>query len=484
MQTAIVSDLHLCEAQGPDKRSAYWKRYKSREFFFDEDFKVFLDILMEKSKGPSELILNGDIFDFDSCMVLPEDPPYEVSWLEKLRGLHPQEPKSSFKVRAILKDHQVWTQALSNYVKKGNTIIFVIGNHDLELHYPLVQKDIIAALELTTEEAERVRFCAWFYISNQDTLIEHGNQYDPYCLAQGPITPLIQKFHRVEVRVPFGNLATRYMINGMGFFNPHVDSNYIMSAKEYVRFFLKYVWKAQPLLIWTWFWGAGMTLFQAFVDLLKPSLKDPLTIEDRIEDIAKKANATPRMVRELRELSVHPAAFNPILIARELWLDRAILVMFLFFILFQLFAYINLVYHLSFFWMLIPLAFFIPFFIFYSKAFQSKVHKYKEPDERILAVSAKITRVKRVVYGHTHIYRHEHIGSVEHLNSGTWSPAFLDVECTKPFGRKTFVLIEPTEGSTERSAGVYQFESGKFLPLHGRKRSVERELEEAVKQYK
>ncbi|MCB0393578.1 MAG: hypothetical protein KDD25_03425, partial [Bdellovibrionales bacterium] len=426
-----------------------------------------------------ELVLNGDIFDFDSCLVLPEDAPYEISWLEKLRGLHPEEPKSSFKIRAILDDHPIWVDALRRFIKKGNHLIFVIGNHDLELHYPQVQRDIIERLNLDDEEKARVRFCAWFYISNNDTLIEHGNQYDPYCLAQTPIAPMIQKFNRVAIRIPFGNLATRYMINGMGFFNPHVDSNYIMSAKEYVQFFIKYVWRAQPLLLWTWFWGAGMTLLQAFVDLLKPSLKDPLTIEDRIEDIAKKSNATPRMVREMKELSAHPAAFNPFLIARELWLDRAILVLVFALLLFQLFAYINLVFKLSFFWIFIPFALFIPFFIFYSKAFHSNVHRYKEPDERILALTSRITRVNRVVYGHTHIYRHEYFGSVEHLNSGTWSPAFLDIECTKPFGKKTFVAIEP--GPEGRVGALYEFANGKATALKGRRRSVEREMELARK---
>ena len=478
--TAIISDLHLCEAQGPDPRSPLWKKYKTKEFFFDNEFKQFLDYVEKEAKGRRiELVLNGDVFDFDSVMAFPEHAPYKISWLERARGLHPQEPKSSFKIRKILEDHKLWVQALREFLMKGNKAVFVIGNHDLELHFPQVQKDIIEALDLPADCGGEVTFCSWFYISNKDTLIEHGNQYDPYCLCQDPINPLVKKFNRVEVRIPFGNIACRYMINGMGFFNPHVDSNYIMTVKEYINFFFKYMAKAQPFLLITWFWGAVMTLLHSFVDILLPSMKDPLTIEDRIETIAKNSNATPRMVREMKELTLHPAAFNPLLLARELWLDQAFLVLLVFFVIFQIFTYIKLAFSISFFWMFIPLALFIPFFIFYAKSFKSNVHKFKEPDERILSMTSRIARVKRIIYGHTHVYRHEHIGNIEHLNSGAWSPMFLDVECTKPFGKKTFILIKPTGSGKDRTASLHEFKDGSSQPLFGRQRNEERLMEEA-----
>jgi hypothetical protein len=39
------------------------------------------------------------------------------------------------------------------------------------------------------------------------------------------------------------------MLNGMGYFNPHASDNYIMTAQSYLRFFLKYMLRPQPLLI-------------------------------------------------------------------------------------------------------------------------------------------------------------------------------------------------------------------------------------------
>ncbi len=466
--TAVVSDLHLCDEEPLNSKFPLWKKYKTRQFFFDDVFRDFLQSIVHRAGGERvELVLNGDIFDFDSVNHLPDEPPYRITWIEGQRGLHPQAEKSIYKIQRILEHHRDWVLALNWFINAGNRVIFVIGNHDLELHFPSVQDVVIQALGLNPKDQSSVRFVEWFYISNADTLIEHGNQYDPYCLAQDPVNPFILRLNRVEIRIPFGNLATRYMINGMGFFNPHVDTNFIMSAKEYVHFFFKYVVRAQPMLLWTWLWGATVTLSQSFWDRLIPSIIEPLTVEDKVELIAAKANATSRMVRELRELFATPAASTPTILMRELWLDRAFLILIAFFVIFQIVLSIKTVYSLSFFWMFIPLSLFLPFFLFYSRSITSEVIQYKEPSERILSMASAITKANRIVYGHTHVVRHEIVGNVEHLNSGTWSPAFLDVECEQPIDQKTFVWIYPGSKGLKREARVYQFKDGKPHEVFG-----------------
>ena len=455
--TAVISDLHLCDAEKINPRFPLWKKYKTREFFFDSAFADFLQHIVEMAKGETiELVLNGDIFDFDSVMTIPKEAPFSTNWLEKRRGLSPEEQKSVFKLECILDDHKEWVAALRWFVLQGHHVVFVFGNHDLELHWPAAQALVMEALYLPEAFKENVRFCEWFYVSNSDTLIEHGNQQDPYCLCTDPLNPFIQQYNRVEIRLPFGNVACRYMINGMGFFNPHVDAAYIMSIGEYLVFFFKYMFRAQPLIVWTWFWGAFLTLVKSLSDMLLPSMRDPLRAEDRIEEVASKANATPRMVRELRELFAHPAARRPVIVARELWLDRAFLILIGLAALFEVFLFIKQVYDISFFFMFIPILLLVPFFLFYSRAIRSNVVQYKEPQDDILAMASSITGARRIIYGHTHVVRHEIIGAVEHLNPGSWSPAFLDVECTKPIGQKTFIWIQPSpEGG--RESRLYHF---------------------------
>lgn len=459
--TAIISDLHLCEAEPENPKYPLWKKFKTREFFYDDIFENFLKHCEEKAQGrPVELILNGDIFDFDSVLNLPDEPVFNVSWIERHRGLHPREERSRHKIEVILRDHAEFVRALREFVVRGNRVVFVIGNHDLELHYPSVQEEILRHLHLPENKRQQARFVEWFYISNQDTLIEHGNQYDPYCMCEDPVNPYVRGYNYVSLKLPFGNLACRYIMNGMGFFNPHVDSNYIMTLPQYIRFFFKYVAKAQPGLVLTWFWGALATLVHTFFDRLSSPMRNPLKIEDHVSSIAERANAEPRMVRELKELFAAPAASNPFLLMRELWLDRAFIIFVAFFLIFQLMAFIRSVYEISFFWAFIPLFLLLPFFLFYSKSIASLVSGYKEPDDRTLAMASAITKAQRIVFGHTHHARHEIIGSVEHLNSGCWSPAFLDVECTKPLDQKTFVWISPSE-SGPRQAELFKFVDGK-----------------------
>lgn len=458
--TAVVSDLHLCEAEPIHPQFPLWKKYKTKAFFFDQEFKAFLELLGKKSEGQCvELILNGDIFDFDSVTSVPEAPPYRVSWLERRRGLYPQAEKSCYKLERILEDHSLWLNSLRDFVLKGHRVVFVIGNHDVELHFPQVQELLVQKFSLPAEQKKQIVFTDWFYISNQDTLIEHGNQYDPYCVVEDPIHPFVEQFNKVEVKLPFGSLTTRYLINGMGFFNPHVDTNYLMSAKEYAKFFFRYIVRVQPLLMWTWLWSSMVVLIQSSLDRMRSTIKDPLALEDKVEDIARRANATPRMVRELYQLSVAPASSQPLTIMKELWLDRALLVGLTFFIILQVFIFIRAVWSVSFFWMFIPLFLFLPFFIFYSRSVSSSVMEFKEPREQTLTLASMIAKVHRVVYGHTHLARHEIIGAVEHLNSGTWSPAFFDVECTRPIGHKTFVWIEPG-GEGQRIAKLYEYSEG------------------------
>jgi UDP-2,3-diacylglucosamine pyrophosphatase LpxH len=458
--TAIVSDMHLCEAEPINPQYPLWKKFKTRQFFFDDVFGDFLTYIEKKAEGnPVELILNGDIFDFDSVLSLPKEPFFRISWLEKQRGLSPRPERSKFKIEVILKDHHLFVKVLREFILRGNTVIFVIGNHDLELHHPIVQETVMQALDLPLETKEFVRFTEWFYISNQDTLIEHGNQYDPYCVCEDPINPFIHGYNYKSIKLPFGNHACRYIMNGLGFFNPHVDRNYIMTLGAYIRFFIRYMLRAQPEIVLVWFWGAVVTLWKSFFEGINIPIREPLKVEARVNEIAFKANAEPRMVRELKELFANSANHNPLLLARELWLDRAFIILIAFFVIFEIMILIRQIFDVSFFWAFIPLFLLIPFFLFYSQSITSLVSSYKEPDERILSMASAITRVNRIIFGHTHHICHEMIGAVEHLNSGCWSPAFLDVECTEAIDQKTFVWIEPDE-EYGRKAKVLIFKDG------------------------
>ncbi|MBW2720537.1 MAG: metallophosphoesterase [Deltaproteobacteria bacterium] len=284
LHTYVVSDMHLSEAEEPDPRRPMWMAYKRREFFIDEEFAAFLEHIVQKATGPVELLLNGDIFDFDNVTTVPTND-HPVEWLERSRGLGSEEWKSQFKMQRIIEDHPRWFEALGLFIARGHRAVFIVGNHDVEIYWPSVQRMICDAIGAPfpsnigeEEEDDPVVFCNWFYLSGGDTYVSHGHQYDPNCVVRDPVDPLIEIRGQPRVRIPFGDLAARYMLNGMGYFNPHQSENYIMSATAYLRFFYRYMLRTQPLLIWTWLWGAYATLLISLRTHWCHPMRDPLLV--------------------------------------------------------------------------------------------------------------------------------------------------------------------------------------------------------------
>lgn len=460
IHTLVVSDLHLADAEPIHKKVPLWKKFRRKDYFIDQDFADFLGTLTKEVNGaPIELVLNGDIFDFDSITALPKYADYEIKNYEKKFGLAPTQEKSCYKMALIIKDHDVWFEALSNFIKEGNFLVFVIGNHDAELYWPQVQQMIIDRLSLSTELKHCIRFNEWFYVSQNDVLIEHGHQYDPYCMILNPIHPLIKKNGQYKIRLPFGNLANRYMVNVMGLKNPHSDDTFLKTVPEFIKFFYKYEMRVQPFMVLSWFFGAIRTLITSLNEGLYPSQKDPLTFDDRIKQIAVKSNVEPRVVLSLRENHAHPAVHRPMMVLRELWLDRSFLLIFIVWGCWQVFTTSYLFANVSLWWFLIPLFIMIPFFIYYSQGVKSDVKTNARNAFVHTPASAHTAGVKRVIHGHTHMAGHFMIQDVEYINTGTWSPHFKDCECLIPYGDRHFAWIN---GDKNRESGLYIWKNKKI----------------------
>ena len=464
IETVVVSDLHLADGEAADPHRPLWKAYKRPEFFIDADFARLCAYAEQHAKGPVELILNGDIFDFDSITQLPPKPESEVDWLARLRGLQSEQWMSVFKMRCIIADHPDWFGALRSFLGHGHRVVFIVGNHDAEVHWPEVQRCIREACGVDAQSNDKLVFCNWFYLSSGDTYISHGNQYDPYCVIQNPIDPLISVGRRPRVRIPFGDQAQRYMLNGMGYFNPHASSNYIMSAMQYMKFFFKYMLRTQPLLLWTWFWGAMVTLLISLRDFWRPAMQDPLLVEDKVQDIADRAQATPPIVRKLHALQVPSACTRPLMILRELWLDRGLLLLGLLYFAWQIVLMVNIVLPASPLWVFVPIGIAMPAFLTYSRKVRSGVFVRPLLSVRRADLIHRITGANHVVFGHTHGPEVRDVGPVRYINGGCWSPAFADPECTRRIGTQTFVWIRrPAEGQ-EREAELLEWPPGGQAP--------------------
>ena len=129
---------------------------------------------------------------------------------ERRYGFLPTPEKSTQKLDAIYRGHPTFFRALAWLVGHGHRVVFLRGNHDLELYWPSVQERFrsYVAREYAAAFAdasgyspddppspsldERVVFLpGWFYYRPGAFYAEHGCQYDMVCGSTNPIRPLL-----------------------------------------------------------------------------------------------------------------------------------------------------------------------------------------------------------------------------------------------------------------------------------------------------
>ncbi|MCB9598308.1 MAG: metallophosphoesterase, partial [Sandaracinaceae bacterium] len=141
----VVSDLHLCDVEDhPDG----WKAHKAGRFVPDEELRQLFEKFVEEAREGDALtlVLNGDVLDFDLVTAVPEAPPWPLRALERSFGLDATEAKSRWKLDRVLADHETFLGALAAFAAAGHRIVYVIGNHDREVHFPAVKQGFVEAV--------------------------------------------------------------------------------------------------------------------------------------------------------------------------------------------------------------------------------------------------------------------------------------------------------------------------------------------------
>ncbi len=249
----IVSDLHLGEgwltAQG---------MYAPREdFVHNGGFFAFLryhETLRQAPRyggRPWLLIFNGDAFDFIQVTSLPEegDELEAVCGVRTYRelprntrhfGLGASRQASVWKLQRIAQGHGSFFAALGWFIQRGNRILFIYGNHDLELSWPEVQaalrETILKAYaeysethgplpQLDPAQVEAaLQFEPWFYYdAERGVYIEHGQQYEPANHIPDLFNPTLPD-DPDRLYQPSGLLMTRYFYNGLEDKMPYSDN--------------------------------------------------------------------------------------------------------------------------------------------------------------------------------------------------------------------------------------------------------------------
>ncbi|HOX46507.1 MAG TPA: metallophosphoesterase [Myxococcota bacterium] len=321
----IVSDLHLFD---PEDHPDGWMAHKSSRYTFDREFAELLaDFGGRAGDGDEQvLVLNGDVLDFDLVTAVPAEPPWPVSRSERKRGLRSTAVKSAWKAERILAAHPGFVQALAGALARGWRVVYVLGNHDRELHFEPVRAVLCQALRAAAGgelDLARLQFEPWFYYQPGEVYVEHGEQYDYYSSFKNPLCPTVEGREGPMLALPMGNLSNRYLMTQMGFFNPFA-ADFILDLFSYFWHWLtKYAFSRRSLFF-PWLWGS-LVVMGKLLHIKKRQLGQPRTCPDSLAAAGQRSGLPVEVLERLLALQQPPITNRFFRVAREFWIDRLVL---------------------------------------------------------------------------------------------------------------------------------------------------------------
>lgn len=457
--TVVLSDVHLWESVPGD---GLWMRYRQRQFFPDAAIAALLARLTrDVPPGDFELVLNGDTFDFDDPCAA-EAPMTEAA--------------AAACVGRILDEHPVLVEALARVVFAGHRVVFVAGNHDVQLAFPKVRACIVeriadAARRATPDHGPaarlrevrpRVLFRAWFHRTRDGLHIEHGHQYDPYCAVRFPQRPFLSGTRTIQPTL--SSLTMRHLMGRFGYFNPNVDGSFMLSLRGYLSHWARYYLFTRRSLVVAWLVGTARVV--AELALAQPR-EEP---EAALHNLLATMRETGAGMEALSEHASRYARQDMLQMSRVLWVDRIALV-----------AAVACAAALAWAHPVAGIA------LVAALAAVTAVVRGRLPPsdlgriyQRLEVTQREISRIhdaRAVVFGHTHLPEGRWEAGVFVGNCGTWAPMFRDVACTRPLQRgNPFVWLRVGDHGVI-DGGLYRVRDGEVAPEFGCALELEHDTE-------
>ncbi len=419
----VVSDLHLADVE---EHADGWMAHKSARYLFDGSFADLVRDFVSRSEAGAELtlVLNGDIVDFDLVTAVPEEPPWPVRRAERRRGLDATPSKSRWKLERVLSHHPGFVQALADFLCAGHRVVYLLGNHDRELHFPEVRRALVAALEACAARAGkalppgRLAFEPWFFYVPGELYAEHGQQYDHYTSFRHLLHPVLPGPGEPVLALPMGNLTNRYLMSRMGYFNPHA-SDYILNVFTYVLHWLRFYAFSRHALFRTWLFGS----LAVVLEMLKTRRQlraVPPQHEEQLAFVARQNRLSLGEVRVLAGMQHVPITSRLFRMLRELWIDRLAIAVFM------TLGTVALALSPAPLWakLMVPLSTFpLIYFVYEMLAAGETIFTAEKEFPRRARLVAQLLPAQVVTFGHTHKPRQiplEH--GTTFVDTGTWAP--------------------------------------------------------------
>lgn len=232
----ILSDLHL----GTGIRRGELNPLE--DFVHDETFAELLEYYdRQVGEGELELILNGDIFDLLKV---------------KVNGVWPidiTEQIATNKLAQCLDGHPQFVRALSALLSKPRRrIVYIIGNHDLDMWFKEAQTLFRRTISPSEPETDRVVFIAdtdTYYLPD-GIQVRHGHQFER--IHQVDYQKMTRKLAdgREILDLPWGSLWILEVMNPAKEQRSYVDrvqplSRFLLGASVLdTRFVLRFLWNS------------------------------------------------------------------------------------------------------------------------------------------------------------------------------------------------------------------------------------------------
>jgi UDP-2,3-diacylglucosamine pyrophosphatase LpxH len=141
---------------------------------------------------------------------------------DQMHGLGSAEDHAAFKMRAVAHRHDTLFRKLAAFVEAGHSLVFIRGNHDVEMYWESVQRAFLDALitraSFANDDADtraqfesRIEFRHWFFYVDGFLYVEHGHQYDATCAYHHVLAPRSPRDPR-RLSYSFSDILLRYVV--------------------------------------------------------------------------------------------------------------------------------------------------------------------------------------------------------------------------------------------------------------------------------
>jgi UDP-2,3-diacylglucosamine pyrophosphatase LpxH len=435
----VVSDLHLCEGVDPEN-GTYMRQ---EDFLFDDAFARFLryheNVRQQPRFGgrPWKLIINGDLVDFPQVDSLPE----EGDALKRVKGvtlyknldgdecdfgLGTTEGESEWKLERVARGHPNFFAALGWFVAHGNSVVIIKGNHDVEFHWPAVQRRFVAQVERAYAQqremlgegpsiaaealAEGIHFLPWFYYEPDRVYIEHGGQYESSCHVCDYLHP--ESCDDPEcLQILWGNLFVRYLFNQIEDVHPFADN-----VKPPTRY-LVWALRKDPILTIRLILSRGWIFLRAFWKVTRAAFKKPPS-----EKQASAGPLPPEVMQKIADLADNQARDS-----RMEWIGGTLLIVLAVLVAaLAIAAMVGLVFGM---WQLVAICAGTAVVISIVRLVVRR--RIPSFDDLMLRVACDLEEklkpahaVRYIVLGHDHVATIQKMQDAWYVNTGTWVQTF------------------------------------------------------------